>query len=279
MESNFSQTLQTAKSTAGNLVHKAANSVTTETKATLSTLKNLVDESGQTLSNLTTDLNESVSGLNKATTTLKSSALEATGGAVKTITETSHQAAIAFKETTVQATDALNHATNVAVYKLDNATNALTQTAEKTKLALDSTLQKTEQLSGAISNSVQDIVVTSMKEWMAEHPIVAWIMAHPLWSIALIVLTIFFCWGLLGAVAQLTQNAWLALLQAPLKFIQVLSRGIAQSLQRADASSLPKPKSQQQVQERLPQILSRLEALHQEQETLMREMRAMLVSK
>lgn len=279
MESDFSQTLQTAKSTAGSLVNKAANSVTTETKATLDTLKNLVGESGQTLSNLTIDLNQSVSGLNKATTTLKTSVLEATGGAVKTITETSHQAANAFKETTVQATGALNGATDIAVEKLNTATSSITQTAEKTKFALDETLHKTERLSGAISHSVQEVVAASMKTWMAEHSIVSWIIAYPLWTIALLILVIFLCWSLLGAIAQLTQRMWLALLQAPLKLTQLLSKGAFQAFQSADASSLTKMKGQQDVQERLAKISSRLEALHQEQEVLMKEMRSMLVSK
>jgi len=279
MESGFSQTIQSVKNTAGSFIDQAVSSATTETKTAFDQLQTLVGESGQTLNHLTTNLNQSVSGLNDATTTLKTSVLEATGGAVKTITETSHQAASSFKETTVQAADALNHATNVAVYKLDNATNALTQTAEKTKLALDSTLQKTEQLSGAIAHSVQDVVATSMKTWMAEHPIVSWTIAHPLWSIALIVLVVFLCWSLLGAIVQLTQRLWLALLKAPFKFTQLLSRGMFQSFQRADISSLTKMKGQQDVQERLAKISSRLEALHQEQEALMREMRSMLVSK
>ena len=146
-------------------------------------------------------------------------------------------------------------------------------------MALHATLQKTEQLSGAISHSVQDVVATSMAGWLAEHPIVAWVIAHPFWAIALTVLALFLCWSLLGAVAQLTQQAWLALLQAPLKFIQLLSRGVSQSFQRADVFALPKLEGQQEVQERLSKIFSRLEALRQEEEVLMREMQAILASK
>ena len=289
MKSGFSQTIQGVKNRAGSLIHQATSSVTTETQNTLDKLENLVGESGQTLSHLTTDLNQSVSGLDEAATMLKTSVLEATGGAVQTITETSHQAASVFKETTLQATDALNNATNLSVHKLNAATDSLTQTAAKTKLVLDETLQKTEQLSGAISYGAQEVVVNSMQGWMAEHPIVAWIVAHPLWSIALIVFAIFLCWSLLGAVVQLTQKAWIALLQAPLKLIQMLWSGLSQSFHRTDASSLmlpdvtqpdvTQPASQREAQERLPQILSRLEALHQEQEALMKEMRSMLVSK
>lgn len=279
MKGDFSKTIQSVKNTAGSLIDKATSSATAETSITLNKLDHLVGESGQAFSSLTSNLNQTVSGLNEATTTLKTSILDATGGAVKTITETSHQAANAFKETTAQATGALNGATNDAVHKLNNATSSVTQAAEKTKLALDETLQKTERLSGVIAHSVQNVVVTSMKTWMAEHPIVSWIIAHPLWTIALTVLVIFLCWSLLGAIAQLTQRVWLALLQAPLKLTQLLSRGAFQAFQSADASSLTKVKGQQDVQERLFKIFSRLEALHQEQEVLMKEMRSMLISK
>ena len=279
MKSDFSQIIQSVKNTASGLMDHAASSATTETKAVLNKLENVVGVSRQTLSHLTTNLAQSVSGLEEATTTLKTSVLEATGGAVDAINKTSNQAAIALKETTVQATDVLNHATNVAVSKLDQATNAMTQTTEKTTLALNSTLQKTEQLSGTLSHSVQNVVATSMKGWMAEHPIVAWGMAHPLWSIALVILILFLVWSLLGAVAQLTQRAWLAVLQAPLKATQSLSRGMVRSFQRADAVSSPKLDGQQEIQARLAEILHRLQALRQEEDVLMKEMQAILILK
>lgn len=258
---------------------KTAISVTTETKTTIDKLDSFLEASGQTFSHLQTNLIQSVGGLNEATTTLKTSILEATGGAVETITKTSNQAANVLKEKTVQATDALNGATDTAVHQLNNATDSMTQTAEKTKLALNETVQKAEHLSGVISSSVHDVVATSMQAWMLEHPILSWIITHPLWSIALLVLVLFLCWSLLGAVAQFTQQAWLALLQSPLKATQLLSRSAFQSFKRADVFSSTELTSQQDVQERLSKIVSRLEVLQQEEEALIREMQSILILK
>ncbi|XGV98862.1 MAG: hypothetical protein ACAF41_07955 [Leptolyngbya sp. BL-A-14] len=135
-----------------------------------------------------------------------------------------------------------------------------------------------------VSHVMQDVVGDSIQSWLAEHPVLAWIVAHPLWTIVLLVLTLFLCWSLLGAIAQLMQQVWLALLQAPLKLAQWLSRklipnGLLQSFLRKEETSLTKLGSQQDLQEQLPQLLNRLEALRQEQEALIKEMQSMLISK
>lgn len=279
MTDDFSQTIQGVKNTIDDFTDRAAGAITVEAKNTLDKLGDLAGESGQKFNDLTTNLTQSVRGLNEATTTLKASVLEATGGAVNTITEATNQAASAVKETSDKATGTLNDATNVAVHKLNDATSSITQTAEKTKLALDETLQKAEQLSGAIATSVQNVVVTSVKMWMSEHPIISWMLAHPLGTLALALLILFLCWGLLGAIAQFTQQAWLFILRAPLKLAQLLSGSIFQLFKRSDALQLIKLENQQDVQRRIPEILDRLGALRQEQESLMREMELILTSK
>ncbi|MBD2036712.1 hypothetical protein H6F76_17010 [Leptolyngbya sp. FACHB-321] len=279
MTDNFPQTVQSVKNTLDGFTNETINVATVEAKSTLNKLLHVMGNSGQTLNNLASNLNQPVSGLNEATTKLNTSMLEATDGAVNIITETTHQAASAVKETAAQATGTLNGATNIVVHKLNNATSSITQTAEKTKLALDETLQKTEQLSGAISNSVQDVVATSVKMWMAQHPIVSWVMAHPVWTIALVLLLLFLCWGLLAAIAQFTQQVWLFILQAPLKLTQSLAKGTFQSLKRFEILQPAKSEGQGNVQQRLHEILNHLELLRQEQEVLMKEMHSILSSK
>lgn len=134
-----------------------------------------------------------------------------------------------------------------------------------------------------VSHAMQDVVGDSIQSWLAEHPVFAWIVAHPLWTIVLLVLTLFLCWSLLGAIAQLMQQVWLALLQAPLKLARWLSRklipsGFLQSF-RQEETSLTRLGTQHDLQEQLPKLLNRLEALRQEQEALIKEMQSMLISK
>ncbi|MBM0741073.1 hypothetical protein JOY44_05485, partial [Phormidium sp. CLA17] len=59
------------------------------------------------------------------------------------------------------------------------------------------------------------MITTSVQMWIADHPSVAWVVTHPLWAIAVILLTLLSSWGLLGAIARFIQQAWLFILQAP----------------------------------------------------------------
>lgn len=134
-------------------------------------------------------------------------------------------------------------------------------------------------MNGIIAQGVQDVVGESIQSWLADHPTLAWIIAHPLWTIALIVLTLFLCWGLLGAIAQLMQQAWLALLRAPLTLAQFLSRRLFQVFHRQAIPSSTQPEGQQDLQDQLPNLMKRLETLQQEQEALIKAMQAILISK
>ena len=230
---------------------------------------------------MTTNLTQSLSSFNDVTGKLKTSVLEAGSGAVSTVIEAKNQATITVTETAGQAAGVWHQATNTAVQTLNDATTSVTQTAEKTKTALDTTLQQAGQLSEVLSSSAQNLVVTSTKGWIAEHPTMSWLVAHPLWTIGLVLLTLFLTWSLLGAIAQLVQQALLSLLQAPLKLMRSLFTGIVQLflLKRTDAPQAAQLNSQEAIQQRLIEILDRLEGLRQEQDALMKEMHTLLISK
>ncbi len=279
MARDLSQVIQTAKEATGTFTDKAINSVTSETKNAFEKLGNLVGEPEQVINNLETSLTQSVNDLDEATGKLRTSFLEATGAAANSITDATNRAVNTLKETTEKSTGMLNDATTVAVDKLNDATSSITQTAEQTKLALDETLQTAEQLSGAISTSVQDVVSTSITTWMTDHPMVSWFISHPLWTIALVLLALLLGWSLIGAIAQFTQRAWLFILQAPLKLAQSLSKGVLQPIKQADRLQSITLNAPQDTQKRLPEILNRLEILRQEQEALMTEIHSILLLK
>lgn len=268
MTDNFSETIQGVKNTIESFTGKATDTVAIDAKNAFDKLGTLAGDSVQALNNLTTNFTKTVSDLNEATTKIKASVLEATNGAVKTLTEASDRAASVVKETTDQATGALNDATNISVHRINDATTSIAEAADKTKLALDATLQKAEQLSGAIANSVQEVISTSVQMWMIEHPAISWIVMHPLLSIILISFMILVFWSLLNTSIKFAQQIFLLILKAP--FIRVFN-----FLQSAKG----KLSNNSDMQERLPNILNRLEELRYEQDTLMREMNAILITK
>uniref|UniRef100_B8HP35 Uncharacterized protein n=1 Tax=Cyanothece sp. (strain PCC 7425 / ATCC 29141) TaxID=395961 RepID=B8HP35_CYAP4 len=180
---------------------------------------------------------------------------------------------------TDQATNALNGAANHAVNQLDAASSAMTQTAERTRLALDETLQQAEHLSGTLTTNLQQILADSVRGWMSEHPLIAWMIHHPLWTLVLILLGLFLSWGLVGAAAQLTKKVWVLVLQGPFKLAQLLAQGILRLFNLAKPPQLAQLEREDHLQKRLSEILNRLESLRQEQEALIREMELLVLSK
>jgi hypothetical protein len=268
MMDNFSETIQNAKNNIESFTDKATDTVATEAKNAFDKFGALTDSSGQTINNLTNNFTKAASGLNDATAKIKTSVLDATNGAVKTLTEASNQAASVVKETTNKATGALNEATNISVHKINDATTSISEAADKTKLALDDTLHKAEQLSSAIANSVQEVILTSVKMWMVEHPAIAWIVNHPLLAIILILFIFLVFWNLLNAIIKIIPQIFLFILKIP--FISAFK--IFQNIPLIKSNNLD-------IQERLPTILIRLEELRQEQDNLMREMKEILTSR
>jgi hypothetical protein len=267
MTDNFSETIQNVKNNIESFSGKATDTVATETKNAFDKLGSLADISGQALTDLTNNLTKAASGLNESTAKIKTSVLDATNGAVKTLTEASNQAASVVKETTDKATGALNEATDISVHKINDATTSISEAADKTKLALDATLHKAEQLSSAMANSVQEVISTSVQMWMTEHPAIAWIVTHPLLAIILILFILLVFWNLLNVIIKIIPQILLFILKVP--FISAFK--VFQSTKVVQSNNLD-------IQERLPNILIRLEQLRLEEDNLMIEMKKILTS-
>ncbi|MBW4517826.1 MAG: hypothetical protein KME11_21690 [Timaviella obliquedivisa GSE-PSE-MK23-08B] len=129
----------------------------------------------------------------------------------------------------------------------------------------------------SISQTLLEPVFKSVQAWLATHPVIAWAMSHPLWAIALLFIALLLSWGLLGAIARLVQQAWLLILQAPLKLLQWLFRGLFKAIPKRVLAE--EPTALEQREQRLLETLNRLEALQQEQEELMQEVKTILMLK
>ena len=115
-------------------------------------------------------------------------------------------------------------------------------------------------------------VMTPLQEWLLAHPVWNWLFTHPVWLMGLMFI------GLLGAITQLTETVWLAILQLPLKLVQLIFVGILALFRlpfRPKLTAAPNPNPETQT-ERLTLILNRLETLRQEQDELLSEVRSIL---
>jgi len=139
-------------------------------------------------------------------------------------------------------------------------------------------------LSNRMVSGVLDSVTIPVRDWLIDHPLIYWLVSHPLWLLGLIVVLILLLAGLVGAIARLTENLWLAVLRSPLS----LSRWLWKLVSPLISPLIPKlplwhtlwhnqpPVETVTPQQRLVDLLNRLDTLQQQQDEVLQEVRALL---
>lgn len=125
-------------------------------------------------------------------------------------------------------------------------------------------------------NGLQAALMESIGGWLTSHPIIGWLVTHPLFASGLLLLFLFLFWGLLSAIARLTEGIWLFIVQLPLRLAQwlfgLIAKGLKMPATRVMMGSAPTKANP----DRLSQILNRLDAIHKEQDELMQELSKLL---
>ena len=157
-------------------------------------------------------------------------------------------------------------------------------------------LSKVGNMSEATSNALQSAIDGMFKNWSDSNPVVSWLMSHPWWiSLGMLVLFIWLIKKILQALGNFLEKGLLLILQIPLKFMRgVLSFGFksVSNLGGAVVNSLVSKNTEDknnsvlqlrgvesnslESQERLANILTRLETIRQEQNQLLQEASAIL---
>lgn len=138
--------------------------------------------------------------------------------------------------------------------------------------------------SGDLFNRFLDSLTTPFQDWLSQYPVLLWLATHPLWLLAAVLVVLFLLSGLLRAVAGLTEKLWLVLLSLPVNLMRWLWQGMVFLLSRPFAS---KPVVEAgfvnppvlNPQDRLTEVLNRLEALRQEQDELLKEVKSLLAAR
>jgi urea transporter len=131
---------------------------------------------------------------------------------------------------------------------------------------------------GRLSNSLADGILSAatqpVEAWLTEHPLLLWLVTHPVWLFIVALLSILLLVGLIRAIGHLTEKIWLVLLRLPLQLV----RWFLIQLSKLLKIGFIKTVAQSNQQQRLAEVLSRLEVLRQEQEALMQELKTMLAN-
>lgn len=304
---DVSQSFQKTKGFLTEQVGKAVDSVSEATAQAKSSLSESADKAKEALTQTT---NLAVNSVNQATNNALGTVAETTKKASNSLSEVANQAVTRVSETTNKAVDAVSHSadkaketitqtTNSAVNTLNQTTSqavdSVTQATEKAKASLQDSLDKAENISGAASEAIKSAIDATVKDWIDSNPLIFWLVSHPLIGLVMVLLFIFIVLGFFQALGSFFAEGWLSILQIPGKFMQgVLSVGSksvsnlggvavnslvsttpgennysALQLRGVESNSL-------ESQERLANILTRLEAIRQEQNQLLQEASAIL---
>ncbi|MGB3207734.1 MAG: hypothetical protein WBB28_22350 [Crinalium sp.] len=152
-----------------------------------------------------------------------------------------------------------------------------------------------------MSDPIQRAIASSADQWLQTHPAVfklvqmlVWGSNHPVWSFVIFIVVVAIALNLIKLIGQLIEVASRSLLLAPFKIIFSLLKAIFKSLGKvsnlllrkeantnsAETLTLPAATTSQSLeqdkQQRLSEINSRLESIRQEQNELLQEVSSLI---
>ncbi|MBD2109338.1 hypothetical protein [Nodosilinea sp. FACHB-13] len=133
----------------------------------------------------------------------------------------------------------------------------------------------TDTFTNSWMDAAQSALLRPVQDWLMEHPLMGWLAGHPLWVLVLVVVGLLLFAGLWSAIARLTEGFWLSIVKLPFRLSGWIFGGLSGLLVRQWA----KPQKLAAGDERLNEIMGRLETLQTEQEHLLEEMRELLAKR
>jgi hypothetical protein len=118
------------------------------------------------------------------------------------------------------------------------------------------------------AEGVKRAVLEMGQDRLRSYSVTAWLMSHPLWALACLLVLFFLLSGLLRAIAQSTERLWIVLLRAPLRF----GRWSLDRVLGLLKLPIAKPESNP-----LYEKVARLEQLQQEQQQVLEEIKTLMI--
>ena len=116
----------------------------------------------------------------------------------------------------------------------------------------------------------------SLNNWLEVHPVMLWIVSHPLISLVIAIVAIVLLLGLLKAVIKLVEKMWIDIFKAPFLTIQSLLKKKSKSVNKEPIEVEATPIAENPVEQTdnsspLEQILERLNTIEREQKLILKE--------
>lgn len=178
-----------------------------------------------------------------------------------------------------RAAAALNASTRSALEAVQTGRrNGVSHITEFVKSTWDGAAQETNHLSHSVMQNAGDFLTQPVQTWLTEHPLLAWAIDRPLLALGGLVLFVLLFSGLLKAIARSAEQIWYSLLQAPLRLGTWLLSLLPRLFRRSAPAKIVAIDSNRQ-QERLHDLVAKLEAMRREQDELLKEIKTILATK
>jgi hypothetical protein len=210
--------------------------------------------------------------------------------------------------TASQTKDALTETIRTTTGKtVTTLSETASQAGDYIKGSVEHTWQKADGLSSAVSAQVDKAIASSITSkldavnlWIDSHPTISWItktilwgINHPIFSIIILLLAMFILWQLVKTSAKLAEQGLLSILKFPFNLVRFVFGASVKPFGKLTVSKTPlnQPEANaiavnnfisgdmgEESQERLTNIITRLDAIAQEQNDLLEEVRTILKS-
>lgn len=226
------------------------------TQAVMATATSWGDRAAQTLAEQTSQTRQSFAAVATQTQTRLSDVTH----------QTQELLADAAQQTTEQVVEA---STALSTTLTEQASARFTAIAQRVQPAVTTALNQVEQLSDRLTTVMQTSLAAIPQQWVDAHPVLTWMVGHPLGTLGLSLLSLFLGLGFIRAIARGISTAWFATVDAPYVMGNRMVQRLNQSTQTPN-SSMSQPE--------LMHLLTRLEAIGREQNQILRQI-AILVGK
>ncbi|MGF1499725.1 MAG: hypothetical protein ACFB8W_23305, partial [Elainellaceae cyanobacterium] len=99
--------------------------------------------------------------------------------------------------------------------------------------------QGVEGITDAVISNLLERLQDAIYGWLAGHPLVLWMVIHPIWSLVGLLVSLWIVLGLFQAIAHYIQQGWLFLLRAPYLLTRWLVTLVFVSLKTRSLRALP----------------------------------------
>jgi hypothetical protein len=177
----------------------------------------------------------------------------------------------------------------------DLAIDKVTNTFEQVKGSIEQTWQTTEQIQNTTSLTIKTAIASYINDSLTQHPAILRLLQilslatnHPILSLVVLLFSIAFIWSIIKAIIRLIETASWSIIQLPLKLIKSVIQNSFVYLKKMYNFAIQKTKHQkinnelpllptesqiiyQNKQQRLGEIINRLEVIQEEQKELLQE--------